>query len=56
MLDLVAEGLSNREIGDVLGVSNSTAKFHVRAILAKLGAQTRTEAVVLAARSGLLDL
>ena len=56
VLDLVAEGLSNREIGDVLGVSNSTAKFHVRAILAKLGAQTRTEAVVLAARSGLLDL
>lgn len=55
-LDLLAEGLSNREIGELLEISASTAKFHVRSILAKLGAQTRTEAVVLAARSGLLEL
>ncbi len=56
VLDLLAEGLSNREIGELLVISASTAKFHVRSILSKLGAQTRTEAVVLAARSGLLEL
>lgn len=56
VLELVAEGLSNKEIGAQLGVSPHTAKFHVTALLDKLGAETRTEAVVLAARSGLLDL
>lgn len=56
VLELLAEGLSNKEIGAQLGVSPHTAKFHVTALLDKLGAETRTEAVVLAARSGLLDL
>lgn len=56
VLELMAEGLSNREIAEQLGVSPNTAKFHVKAILDKFGAQTRTEAVVLAARSGMLQL
>lgn len=56
VLELVAEGLSNKEIGAQLGVSPHTAKFHVTALLDKLGAETRTEAVVLAARFGLIDL
>jgi two-component system, NarL family, nitrate/nitrite response regulator NarL len=56
VLELLAEGLSNKEIGAQLGVSPHTAKFHVTALLDKLGAETRTEAVVLAARSGLIDL
>ncbi|MCC6624421.1 MAG: response regulator transcription factor [Deltaproteobacteria bacterium] len=56
VLELLAEGLSNKEIGAQLGVSPHTAKFHVTALLDKLGAETRTEAVVLAARAGLLDL
>lgn len=56
VLELVAEGLSNKEIGAQLGVSQHTAKFHVTALLDKLGAETRTEAVVLAARFGLIDL
>lgn len=56
VLALLAEGLSNRELGDRLGISRHTAKFHVNAILDKLGATTRTEAVVLAARTGLLSL
>lgn len=56
VLELLAEGLSNRLIAGRLGISEHTAKFHVNAILDKLGAETRTEAVVLAARSGVLSL
>jgi DNA-binding NarL/FixJ family response regulator len=56
VLELLSEGLSNRDIAERLGVSRHTAKFHVNAILDKLGAASRTEAVVLAARSGLLSL
>lgn len=56
VLELLAEGLSNRLIAARLGISEHTAKFHVNAILDKLGAETRTEAVVLAARSGVLTL
>jgi two-component system, NarL family, nitrate/nitrite response regulator NarL len=56
VLNLLSEGLSNRDIAERLGISRHTAKFHVNAILDKLGATTRTEAVVLAARSGVLTL
>ncbi|MES1188368.1 MAG: response regulator transcription factor [Myxococcales bacterium] len=56
VLGLLSEGLSNRDVATRLGISRHTAKFHVNAILDKLGATTRTEAVVLAARSGLLTL
>jgi DNA-binding NarL/FixJ family response regulator len=56
VLSLLAEGLSNKLIAERLKISDHTAKFHVNAILNKLGAETRTEAVVLAARSGLLML
>ena len=56
VLQLVAEGLTNRRIGERLGISEHTAKFHVNAILGKLGAQTRGEAVAHAARLGLLLL
>jgi DNA-binding NarL/FixJ family response regulator len=52
----LAEGLSNKEIARVIGVSEHTAKFHVNAILGKLGAQSRTEAVVKATRAGLILL
>jgi len=56
VLQLLSEGLSNRVIGDRLGISEHTAKFHVNAILGKLGAQGRTDAVVRAARLGLILL
>jgi two-component system nitrate/nitrite response regulator NarL len=56
VLALLADGLSNKEIGQRLAISDHTAKFHVNGILAKLGAQSRTEAVVLAARRGFLSL
>jgi DNA-binding NarL/FixJ family response regulator len=56
VLGLIAEGLSNKLIAARLKISEHTAKFHVNAIFTKLGADTRTEAVVLAARRGLLML
>ena len=56
MLALLSEGLSNKGIAARLGISDHTAKFHVNAILGKLGAETRAEAIVLAARSGLVVL
>lgn len=56
VLDLLARGLSNPQIASELGITLHTSKFHVRAILDKLGASTRTEAVVLAARQGWLRL
>jgi two-component system, NarL family, nitrate/nitrite response regulator NarL len=56
VLALLAEGLSNRLIAQRLGISEHTAKFHVNAILGKLGAESRTEALVLAARFGLVTI
>lgn len=56
VLALMAEGLANRDVAMALEISESTAKFHVRSILSKLGAATRTEAVVRAMRGGLLEL
>lgn len=56
VLNLLADGLSNKRIAHRLDISEHTAKFHVNSILAKLGAGTRTEAVVIAARRGVLVL
>lgn len=56
VLALLALGLPNKGIAQRLGISEHTAKFHVGAILAKLGAAGRTEAVMLAARRGLVSL
>ena len=56
VLQLMSLGLSNKEIAGRLGMSEHTAKFHVNGILSKLGAGSRTEAVVRAARTGLLIL
>jgi DNA-binding NarL/FixJ family response regulator len=56
VLQLLAEGRSNKSIAARLGISEHTAKFHVNAILGKLGAATRTEALAQAARLGLVLL
>jgi two-component system nitrate/nitrite response regulator NarL len=56
VLTLVAEGLSNRAIASQLDISEHTVKFHLNAVLSKLGAQSRTEAVVRAMRLGLILL
>jgi DNA-binding NarL/FixJ family response regulator len=55
-LGLVARGLTNPQIADTLVVSISTVNFHVHNVLNKLGAKTRTEAVVIASREGLIDV
>jgi two-component system nitrate/nitrite response regulator NarL len=56
VLALLAEGLANRAIAQRLAISEHTVKFHLNAILGKLGAQSRTEAVVLAIRLGLITV
>jgi two-component system, NarL family, response regulator YdfI len=56
VLQLLAQGLANKTIALRLHVSEHTAKFHVASIMTKLGAASRTEAVTLAARRGLLIL
>jgi len=56
VLRLMAEGQSNKTIARALGISEHTVKFHVNAILGKLNASSRTEAVVHATRLGLILL
>jgi DNA-binding NarL/FixJ family response regulator len=53
---MLAEGLSNKLIAARLSISDHTAKFHVNAILSKLNAGTRTEAVTKAIRAGLVKI
>jgi len=54
ILEMIAEGASNRIIASRLGISRHTVKFHVASILVKLDAESRAEAVALALRGGLL--
>ena len=56
VLQRLAEGLTNKAIAQELGISEHTIKFHVNAIMGKLHAQSRTEAVVRATRLGLILL
>jgi DNA-binding NarL/FixJ family response regulator len=55
VLGLVAQGLQNKEIAAQLVITERTVKFHVSSILAKLGADNRTEAVTIAAGRGLIS-
>jgi DNA-binding NarL/FixJ family response regulator len=54
VLRLMAAGQSNREIAESLAITERTVKFHVTAILNKIGADNRTQAVALASRRGIL--
>ena len=56
VLQMLAAGLSNKEIAARLNISDHTVKFHVASILGKLGAASRTEAVSLGIRRGLVLL
>jgi NarL family two-component system response regulator YdfI len=56
VLQMLAAGLGNKEIAPRLGISEHTVKFHVASILGKLGAASRTEAVALGIRRGLILL
>ncbi len=53
---MLAGGLANKEIAARLAISDHTVKFHVASILGKLGVSTRTEAVSLGIRRGLVLL
>lgn len=56
VLKELAQGKTNREIASELVISERTVKFHISAILGKLGAGNRTEAVTIAVSRGLIDL
>jgi two-component system, NarL family, response regulator YdfI len=56
VLRMLAEGLVNKDIASRLGISDHTVKFHISSILAKLGASTRTEAVTMGIRRGLIPI
>ena len=56
VLVMMSEGLSNKMIAFRLGISEHTVKFHVQSVMAKLNAGTRTEAVMLGIRQGLIML
>ena len=56
VVELLAEGLSNKAIAARLGISDQTVKFHVASICGKLGAANRTDAVRRAVRRGLVSL
>ena len=56
VLELLAEGLANKAIADRLQISDQTVKFHVAAILGKLGVANRTEAVRVAVRRGVIAM
>ncbi len=54
MLELIAQGRSNKRIALELGISEKTVKAHVGRVLAKLGVADRTQAALLAVREGLV--
>jgi NarL family two-component system response regulator LiaR len=54
VLSLLTQGKSNKEIANALRIAEDTVKSHVRHILSKLGVQSRTQAVILAIRQGLV--
>jgi len=55
VLELLSSGLSNKEIGRILALSDNTIKFHLRNIFAKLNVSTRTAAVTAARQKGIFD-
>lgn len=56
ILDLMVDGKTNQQIADALLIAESTVKFHINNIFAKLGVADRTQAVVVALKSGLARL
>jgi DNA-binding NarL/FixJ family response regulator len=56
VLKLIAEGLSNKEVGAQLGISEATTEKHMTSVLTKLGAKDRTHALRIGLERGILDL
>jgi|SRR5579862_2429207 DNA-binding NarL/FixJ family response regulator len=56
VLDRIAGGNRNRDIAELLGISEETVKVHVKHIMDKLGAKDRTQAIAIAVRRGIIQL
>jgi DNA-binding NarL/FixJ family response regulator len=56
VLRLIVKGMSNKQIGEELGISQSTVKWHVNIVLARLNVADRTGAAVTALRRGIVEL
>jgi DNA-binding NarL/FixJ family response regulator len=56
VLKQVAQGNRNRDIGELLSISEGTVKVHMKHILEKLGAKDRTEAIAIAVRRGIIHI
>ena len=56
ILGHIAKGRSNKQIAFALGIRERTVKFHVAALFERLGTQSRTEALVVALRTGVIRL
>jgi DNA-binding NarL/FixJ family response regulator len=56
VLQLIAQGLANKQIAAALAISEHTVKFHVSTVFSKLGVNSRTEAVRLGVQKGLVSL
>jgi DNA-binding NarL/FixJ family response regulator len=56
VLELIVKGMSNKEIGESLGITQSTVKWHVNLILGRLNVSDRTGAAVAALRRGIIEL
>lgn len=54
VLELIAQGLSNKQIAYEMGVSEATVKLHINALLRSIGATNRTQAVIIAQKMGLI--
>ena len=56
ILQLIVKGLSNRQIGDTLGITEGTVKWHVNLLLSRLNVRDRTQAAVTALKRGIVEL
>jgi two-component system NarL family response regulator len=56
VLELIVKGRSNKEIGDALGISEATVKWHINVILSRLDVTDRTQATVTALQRGIVHL
>ena len=56
MLKLIVKGMSNKQIGETLGIAQSTVKWHVNIVLTRLNVADRTAAAFTALRRGIVEL
>lgn len=56
ILELIVKGLSNRQIGDALGITEGTVKWHINLLLSRLNVRDRTQAAVAALKRGIVEL